>query len=221
MSVMVKQGFLNLAAEEQNRVVEAALEEFANNDYENASLNNIISRAGISKGSMYHYFAGKEDLYLYLVQCALKIKSQFLSKALAESVLPLSEMSFFENLEFQILASIDFAVQHYRQHQLGLRLQSMVEGPLKEKLVGDLNRAFEDYVKEMVENAIEKGEIRDDFDHNFVIRILKFTLMRFTEIYPDFLEFTTADSESLKDEARKLSLFLKKGLQKRNAEVEA
>jgi len=119
---MVKQGFLNLAAEEQNRVVEAALEEFANNDYENASLNNIISKAGISKGSMYHYFAGKEDLYLYLVQCALKIKSQFLSKALAESVLPLSEMSFFENLEFQILASIDFAVQHYRQHQLGLRL---------------------------------------------------------------------------------------------------
>ncbi len=218
---MVKQGFLNLAAEEQNRVVEAALEEFANKDYEAASLNNIISRAGISKGSMYHYFAGKEDLYLYLVQCVLEIKSQFLSQALAESGRPLSEMSFFENLEFQILASIDFALQHYRQHQLGLRLQSMVEGSLKEKLVGDLNRAFEGYVKEMVENAIEKGEIRDDFDYNFVIRILKFTLMRFTEIYPDYLEFTTADSECLKEEARKLSLFLKKGLQKRSAEVEA
>lgn len=217
---MVKQGFLNLATDEQNRVIEAALEEFANKDYEAASLNNIITMAGISKGSMYHYFAGKEDLYLYLVESVMELKSLFLGQALAEAGHQRSEINFFENLEFQMLTSVDFAVQYYRQHQLGLRLQRMVEGPLKEKLVGDLNRAFEDYLKEMVDHAIEKGEIRDDFDKNFVIRILKFTLMRFTEIYPDYSEFTTADSNVLKEEIRKLSLFLRKGLQKRGTEVE-
>lgn len=211
---MVKQGFLNLTSEEQNRIIDAALDEFAHKDFEAASLNSIIASAGISKGSMYHYFAKKEDLYRYIVDRALEMKELFLKQALAESDKPLAAMSFFENLEFQMLASVDFAVQHYRQHQLSIRLQSMKEGPLKERLMGDLSGAFEDYVKIMVDEAIRAGEIRDDFDRDFVIRILKFTLMHFIDIYPDSKNLIIDDSEALKGEARKLAAFLKKGLQK-------
>ncbi len=215
---MVKQGFLNLTKEEQDRIIEAALDEFAEKDFESASLNNIIARAGISKGSMYHYFNNKEDLYLYVIEYAKAVKSQFLGSALEQSGKALTEMSFFENLEFQMLASVDFALQHYRHHQFGLRLQSMAEGPLRERLFGDLDRAFEEHVIQMVEDAISAGEIRVDFDRDFVIRILKFTLMRFTDIYPDYREFSADNQEALKEETRKLSLFLKKGLQKRNSE---
>ncbi len=213
---MVKQGFLNLTPEEQNRVIDAALDEFAEKDFEAASLNNIIARAGISKGSMYHYFANKEDLYLYLINHVLELKESFLKKTLDEAEKPVSEMSFFESLEFQMLASVDFAVQYYRQHQLSVRLQNMAEGPLKERLFGDLTRAFEDYVKNMVDSAMDAGEIREDFDSDFVVRILKFTLMHFIDIYPDYREFMAGDSGALKVEALKLSAFLKKGLQKSN-----
>lgn len=217
---MVKQGFLNLTPEEQNRVIDAALDEFAENEFAKASLNNIIARAGISKGSMYHYFANKEDLYDYLIKRVLVTKETFLKQTLAELGKPVTEMSFFENLEFQMLASVDFAVQHYREHQLSVHLQSMVEGPLKERLFGDLQIAFEDYVKVMVDDAIRAGEIRDDFDRGFVIRILKFTLLHFIDIYPDFKDFMTGDSGDLKKEALKLSAFLKKGLQKSIAKEE-
>ncbi len=211
---MVKQGFLNLTTEEQNRIIDAALDEYAEKDFEAASLNNIIARAGISKGSMYHYFANKEDLYLYLIDQILKMKAIFLKQALAELGKPFEEMNFFENLEFQMLASVDFAMQHYRQHQLSVHLQNMAEGPLKERLFGDLNRAFEDYVIAMVDEAIKAGEIRDYFDRDFVIRILKFNLLHFMDLYPDFEEFMADDSRALKEETLKLSAFLKKGLQK-------
>lgn len=211
---MVKQGFLNLTVEEQNRIIDAALDEFAEKDFKAASLNNIIARAGISKGSMYHYFANKEDLYFYLIDRALEAKETFLKQALVELSEPLAEMNFFESLEFQMLASVDFAAQHYREHQLSVRLQNMDEGPLKERLFRDLSSAFEDYVKIMVVEAINAGEIRDDFDKDFVIRILKFTLLHFIDIYPDFEEFMVDDSMALKAETLKLSAFLKKGLQK-------
>ncbi len=215
---MVKQGFLNLTSEEQSKVINAALDEFAENDFEAASLNNIIARAGISKGSMYHYFANKEDLYDYLIERVLQTKEIFLKQALAGLGRPIAEMSFFENLEFQMVASVDFAVEYYREHQLSVYLQNMAEGPLKERLFGDLNRAFEDYVTVMVNEAINAGEIRDDFDQDFVIRILKFTLMHFIDIYPDFKELMVGDSSALKAEALKLSAFLKKGLQKNSEE---
>jgi TetR/AcrR family transcriptional regulator len=211
---LVKQGFLNLTAEEQNRVIDAALDEFAEKDYEAASLNNIIARAGISKGSMYHYFANKEDLYDYLIEKIMATKETFLKNALVELSKPPSEMSFFENLEYQMVASVDFAMQHYREHQLSVLLQSMAEGPLKERLFGDLDQAFEDYIKTMVDEAITAGEIRDDFDKGFVIRILKFTLLHFIDIYPDFEKLMADDSKALKAETLKLSAFLKKGLQK-------
>ncbi len=211
---MVKQGFLNLAVDEQNKIVDAALDEFASKDFETASLNNIIAKAGISKGSMYHYFASKEDLYVYIIQQIMKTKERFLSHALTTSEKPLAEMSFFENLEFQMLASVDFAGQHNREHQLSIRMQNMAESPLKERLTGELTGAFEEYITSMVDEAMKAGEIRDDFDKGFVTRILKFTLMHFVDIYPDSKNFVVEDSEALKEEARKLSAFLRKGLQK-------
>lgn len=210
---MVKQGFLNLTAEEQSRVINAALNEFAEKDFEAASLNNIIVRAGISKGSMYHYFANKEDLYTYIINRVLDTKEKFLKEALAGLGKPLSEMSFFENLEFQMVASVDFAVQYYREHQLSVHLQNMAEGPFKERLFGNLSRAFEVYVQVMVDEAIKAGEIRDNFDRGFVIRILKYTLLHFIDIYPDFADFMIDDSRALKAETLKLAAFLKNGLQ--------
>ncbi len=44
-------------------MLDAALQEFAHHGYGGASLNRIISAAGVSKGAMYYYFDGKEDLY--------------------------------------------------------------------------------------------------------------------------------------------------------------
>lgn len=218
---MVRQGFLNLEEDEQNKVIDAALDEFAGKDFEAASLNNIIAKAGISKGSMYHYFTNKEDLYLHLVRRIMKKKKEFLSTALTASHKPLTEMSFFENLEFQMLASVDFAAQHYREHQLSIRLQTLAEGSLKDRLFGDLTGAFEEYVENMVVEAMKAGEIRDEFDQGFVMRILKFTLMHFVDIYPDSKNFVVNNSGALKEEARKLSAFLRKGLQKNSSKEES
>jgi AcrR family transcriptional regulator len=49
----------------------AALDEFSTHGFNAASLNRIIDTAGISKGSMYYYFDGKEDLYAHLARVEL------------------------------------------------------------------------------------------------------------------------------------------------------
>ena len=40
--------FLNLEAEKQNRIIQAAITEFAQNTYVNASTNRIVKACGIS-----------------------------------------------------------------------------------------------------------------------------------------------------------------------------
>ena len=69
---MVRPRFAKLATEQQQAILRAALDEFAAHGFHDASLNRVIEAAGISKGSMYYYFDGKEDLYAYLAQTELQ-----------------------------------------------------------------------------------------------------------------------------------------------------
>ncbi|WP_071461475.1 TetR/AcrR family transcriptional regulator [Bacillus massilinigeriensis] len=50
----------------QERILSAAMREFAEQGYEKASTNAIVKAAGISKGLLFHYFRNKKELYLYL-----------------------------------------------------------------------------------------------------------------------------------------------------------
>ena len=63
--------FLNLEAEKQNRIIQAAIKEFAHNTYVNASTNRIVKACGISKGSLFKYFTDKEDLYFFLLDTVM------------------------------------------------------------------------------------------------------------------------------------------------------
>ena len=53
--------FLNLHKEKQQRILNAALNEFANKGFDRASTNEIVKSAGISKGLLFHYFNNKKD----------------------------------------------------------------------------------------------------------------------------------------------------------------
>ncbi len=65
---MPRPRFHKLPPEHQQGILRAALDEFAAHGFNGASLNRIIDAAHISKGSMYYYFDGKEDLYAYVVR---------------------------------------------------------------------------------------------------------------------------------------------------------
>jgi AcrR family transcriptional regulator len=69
---MVRPRFAKLAPGQQQAILQAALEEFATRGFHDASLNRVIEAAGISKGSMYYYFDGKEDLYFHVAQTELE-----------------------------------------------------------------------------------------------------------------------------------------------------
>lgn len=64
---MVSTTFLNLKEEKQDRIIQAALEEFSENSFSDASITSIVKKAKISRGSFYQYFGNKENLYQYLV----------------------------------------------------------------------------------------------------------------------------------------------------------
>lgn len=50
------------------RIIQAALKEFSEYNYDNSSINRICSNGNIPKGVMYHYFKDKDELYLLCIK---------------------------------------------------------------------------------------------------------------------------------------------------------
>ena len=60
--------FFRLPQEKRQRLLDAAWEEFTQARFSAVSINKIILRARIPRGSFYQYFSDKEDLFRYLLE---------------------------------------------------------------------------------------------------------------------------------------------------------
>ncbi|HET6301276.1 TetR/AcrR family transcriptional regulator [Microbacterium sp.] len=98
---MPRPRFRRLTDEQQTRILDAALDEFAAHGYRGASLNRIIANTGVSKGSMYYYFDGKEDLYTHVIRDGLE---QLLAEGGGVALpAPTDPDAFWASLESQYL----------------------------------------------------------------------------------------------------------------------
>ena len=80
---MCSETFLRLPEEKKNRFLDAAWEEFTNVPYADASINKIVSRARVPRGSFYQYFTDKQEnqgVRPIRVDCEINIYAKFLKK---------------------------------------------------------------------------------------------------------------------------------------------
>ena len=59
--------FYNLSEEKKKRIVDAIQAEMERTELSNLSINKIVKRAGISRGSFYQYFEDKNDMIKYVM----------------------------------------------------------------------------------------------------------------------------------------------------------
>lgn len=58
--------------ETRTKIIESAIKLFSNTGYNKASVDDICTEAGISKGAFYHHFKSKQELFLALLDGWLK-----------------------------------------------------------------------------------------------------------------------------------------------------
>lgn len=58
------------------RLINAAYEEIYSHGYQGAALADILRRAGVHKGSMYHFFKSKKELALASIEETMRIRLQ-------------------------------------------------------------------------------------------------------------------------------------------------
>ncbi|WP_152657021.1 TetR/AcrR family transcriptional regulator [Oceanobacillus sp. CFH 90083] len=77
--------FFNLHDSKRVKLLQAAEKEFARAPLSQASIANIVKLAGVSRGSFYQYFEGKEDAFYYLLKLHTDKRRAYFLKKLQEA----------------------------------------------------------------------------------------------------------------------------------------
>lgn len=169
--------FLNLSADKQERVLNAALAEFADQGYHQASLNRLVARAGIAKGSLYQYFPNKEGIFRHIFQLALKLVRQ----TLVEVKETTRDEDLFTRLEKSLQAGVRFLKEHPRIYSLYLKIQFDRQMPFREEFLTAVRRHAGEYFGSLIRRARSRGELRPGLSEPAALFLLDAVFDRFLQ----------------------------------------
>lgn len=153
----------------------AALEEFSQRSFDEASLNDIIKAAGMNKGSFYYRFKDKMALYLCLVDLITREK---LAHFAAKSVQTDFPTEFFDQIRILARAGMEFALKEPRVWAVGRQFMSETE-QVKQQVKQAFPDRGKDGLRSLVEAGAVGGQFRDCFPVDFVHAIVELLLNNF------------------------------------------
>jgi AcrR family transcriptional regulator len=221
---MPKSTFFNLPEEKRSLILDLAIEEFAERDYKSASISNIVSRAGIAKGSLYQYFEDKHDLYLYLIELAGEEKKAFL----ASHPPPDPAMNVFDYLRWLMQMGAKFELSNPKLAQVAYRAL-FSDRPFGDEPFTQLRQSVLTYYESLVKLGIQQGVIDPDIDLSLAVFLFSSIFNEFGRYLIDRLDIDVLDLASGKVNYQDLQIdemvveimeFLKRGLAPRTVPTE-
>lgn len=143
----------------KEKIIQAAIESFAQTGFDRTKMEDIAKRLGLSKGTIYLYFNSKEDLFLAICEHYLKaVRDQQYSAIFSKKEdLVLDSEHFYEN--FRRLE------QGKDRVMLEMVVESSRNSRLKKGMYEHRLKVY-DAVVEHLNRQIEKGFIKKGIDVN-------------------------------------------------------
>ncbi len=167
--------FRNLAPHKQERILDEALSEFADKGYARASLNVLVSRLGISKGSIFQYFHDKSGLFSQVFDFAVGRVKGHLRQVREDT----HGQDVFRRLELSLLAGLELIQANPRLFKLYLKIVFEGDVPFRGRLLQSIRLFSRDYILDLLGEAQEAGQLRPSLDLDLAAFVVDAVLERF------------------------------------------
>lgn len=156
---MPTQTFFNLPKEKQERILNAGIEEFGKRNVQEANLSNIISDAGISRGSWYQYFENKDDMYVYVFDTLRAERAEYVKPAYSLY----KKGPFIDFFKEFYLRDSEYLLLHPAHIELGKHLYSHAHG-VSRRLIQRIQTHYRETFLVAIEFDKERGYISQNAD---------------------------------------------------------
>ncbi|NLM37485.1 MAG: TetR/AcrR family transcriptional regulator [Firmicutes bacterium] len=203
---MPKDTFFNLPKEKQERIIEAAIDEFATHPYHLARVTVIAEQAGIAVGSFYQYFADKKDLFKYLMGLLVEKKLSYINSDMVKNQ---DKYDFFQLLREVYLSGIRFAKDNPRLLPIGLMLAN--DKALYREIFGEYEDQSAAFFQHLLEYGQAQGAIDPAIDPKITGKMLTGMLYSLTDFIVEDGKFDPDDMAIID----RMLYFIENGLKKR------
>jgi AcrR family transcriptional regulator len=153
---MPRPTFFALPDDKRDRVIDAAILEFAAWPYGVASLDRIASAARVSKGSLYQYFDDKRDVYAWLVTEHLPARKRAGQRGLPDGM--------FVAFEGAVAAGLLLFREQPALASLAVRVVLPAAEPEVREVHAKVRDTTHSALRALVVGAQASGEVRTDVD---------------------------------------------------------
>ncbi len=136
----------------RDRILDAALNIFANKGYHDTRMDEIVEASSTSKGSIYFHFPNKERLFLALVDQFADLIERRVREAVEQ------EAEGIARVRAALQACLE-TFGRYRRPAKVMLVQAVGLGSVFEKKRIDVNDRFANLIKEYLDEAIAIGDI--------------------------------------------------------------
>jgi AcrR family transcriptional regulator len=136
----------------RSRILEAALERFANQGYHATKVADIVESSRTSKGAVYFHFPSKQDIFLGLVDQFAALLEGRVQEALA------AEESGVERVDAALTVVMN-TFTRYRQLAKIFLIQAAGLGREFESKRLEIHRRFIALIQDQLEQALEEGDL--------------------------------------------------------------
>lgn len=137
----------------RKQVVEAAAKSFALFGYKATTMDQIAKIANVGKGTIYTFFANKEELFDEILQHVMLEMKRIADAAIQE------DKPFFDNLYRVLDGVLDYRSQHELVIQLSHEVRDFGTQMAKEGL-NKIETMLLNYIEQQVQVGIEKQELK-------------------------------------------------------------
>ncbi|MDD3461194.1 MULTISPECIES: TetR/AcrR family transcriptional regulator [unclassified Mesotoga] len=204
---MPTETFFNLPDEKKERIIEAAVDEFAENGFENAKVNEIVRKSSIPKGSFYQYFRDKSDIFKYILDIVFEKKMQMMT-GIRDS---LERSSIFEILRIMVGAAIKMAEDDPRLSKISDDL--VANKSLMNKILGEYSPSSNDLISSLIKRGKDTGEISEWVDPEMAAKLITAFMLSLSEMVRSDSEGML--SERARDKYLSLIKLLEYGMKRR------
>lgn len=196
---MPKDTFFNLPENKKERILDAALDEFAEHSYHKASVNRIVKKADIAKGSFYQYFEDKKDLFKYIIEKSGDEKLKYLGNVMTN----FNTMDFFDVVREMYIAGIKFGKENPKLYKIAMDFMKNTDSKLKEEIMGSNIPRSDKFFEGLLKMGIEKGDITPNIDIGLVAHMITSLSISISEYfikevkYEDEMEIITLIDQML------------------------
>jgi TetR/AcrR family transcriptional regulator len=160
----------------RSRIIDTAMQHFAEHGYHAARVGDIADTLGIAKGSVFQHFGSKDGLFFEVYKRAVRSFSKYL-----DAPADVRAAGFFDVLYYWLVRTEHLLREDWIPYRISLLGNYGTDMVLKREINRFLTTEDPYGTVAFVRFGVDRGELRKDMDIEMIVSILDWTMERFQD----------------------------------------